>query len=206
MSKGVSTKKFDFNGESVARLTPLNLNVPLCLSKRLSSFSSSPRRIRTTALAHGPPQYFSQKPSFNSISISHSHCGFCVSQSKGLQKNEPIVCYDDAGGSCAARLWWMLRCLGFQEPTILEGGVPLSYESWSGDYPPSFSIVPPHTHVFLVLRLGWRGAQSTAIGPQLKKSSHIRPLCGEGRGYRRMHKGFALTTIMAQGEHTILMD
>jgi|EP00670_Eutreptiella_braarudii_P004021 thiosulfate/3-mercaptopyruvate sulfurtransferase len=44
-------------------------------------------------------------------------------KSKGLQKNEPIVCYDDAGGSCAARLWWMLRCLGFQEPTILEGGI-----------------------------------------------------------------------------------
>lgn len=41
----------------------------------------------------------------------------------GLGEGTPVVAYDDAGGSIAARLWWMLHVLG--EPVaVLDGGLP----------------------------------------------------------------------------------
>lgn len=40
----------------------------------------------------------------------------------GIAAGTPVVCYDDAGGSVAARLWWMLQVLG--EPVaVLDGGL-----------------------------------------------------------------------------------
>jgi thiosulfate/3-mercaptopyruvate sulfurtransferase len=46
----------------------------------------------------------------------------------GLAPGLPVVVYDDAGGSIAARLWWMLHVLG--EPVaVLDGGL----AAWPGD-------------------------------------------------------------------------
>jgi thiosulfate/3-mercaptopyruvate sulfurtransferase len=40
----------------------------------------------------------------------------------GIAHGQPVVAYDDAGGSIAARLWWMLHALG--EPVaVLDGGL-----------------------------------------------------------------------------------
>lgn len=40
----------------------------------------------------------------------------------GIAEGTPVVAYDDAGGSIAARLWWMLHALG--EPVaVLDGGL-----------------------------------------------------------------------------------
>ena len=40
----------------------------------------------------------------------------------GIAEGTPVVAYDDAGGSVAARLWWMLQVLG--EPVaVLDGGI-----------------------------------------------------------------------------------
>jgi thiosulfate/3-mercaptopyruvate sulfurtransferase len=40
----------------------------------------------------------------------------------GIAAGTPVVAYDDAGGSIAARLWWLLRALG--EPVaVLDGGL-----------------------------------------------------------------------------------
>jgi thiosulfate/3-mercaptopyruvate sulfurtransferase len=40
----------------------------------------------------------------------------------GVADGQPVVAYDDAGGSVAARLWWMLRVL--DEPvSVLDGGL-----------------------------------------------------------------------------------
>lgn len=39
-----------------------------------------------------------------------------------------VVCYDDAGGSIAARLWWMLNAVG-QPAAVLDGGI----SSWTGE-------------------------------------------------------------------------
>ncbi len=40
----------------------------------------------------------------------------------GTGGNEQVVVYDDAGGSFAARLWWMLQWLGHEAAAVLDGG------------------------------------------------------------------------------------
>jgi thiosulfate/3-mercaptopyruvate sulfurtransferase len=41
------------------------------------------------------------------------------------------VAYDQGGGAYAARLWWMLRWLGFESVAVLDGG----YAKWSAEGP-----------------------------------------------------------------------
>ncbi len=41
---------------------------------------------------------------------------------KIIQYNQ-IVIYDDAGGMIAARLWWLLRWLGYEKVSLLDGGI-----------------------------------------------------------------------------------
>ncbi len=46
----------------------------------------------------------------------------------GIGEGQPVVAYDDAGGSVAARLWWLLHVLG--EPVaVLDGGI----AAWTGE-------------------------------------------------------------------------
>ncbi len=45
----------------------------------------------------------------------------------GIGDRDAVVAYDDASGSIAARLWWMLRAVGV-EAAVLDGGLP----AWSG--------------------------------------------------------------------------
>jgi thiosulfate/3-mercaptopyruvate sulfurtransferase len=42
----------------------------------------------------------------------------------GVARDTLVVAYDDAGGSVAARLWWMLRQLGHGGGRVLDGGLP----------------------------------------------------------------------------------
>jgi thiosulfate/3-mercaptopyruvate sulfurtransferase len=42
----------------------------------------------------------------------------------GFGDDSDIVAYDDAGGSIAARLWWMLDDLGHTRVSVLDGGLP----------------------------------------------------------------------------------
>jgi thiosulfate/3-mercaptopyruvate sulfurtransferase len=44
--------------------------------------------------------------------------------STGLRPGMRVVAYDDARGSIAVRLWWMLRWLGHDAAAILDGGWP----------------------------------------------------------------------------------
>lgn len=41
----------------------------------------------------------------------------------GFGDDQTIVAYDDAGGSIAARLWWMLEDLGHRDVRVLDGGI-----------------------------------------------------------------------------------
>ncbi|HUR48785.1 MAG TPA: sulfurtransferase [Acidimicrobiales bacterium] len=47
---------------------------------------------------------------------------------RGIGDDNVVVAYDDAGGSVAARLWWMLDVLGHRA-AVLEGGI----GSWTGE-------------------------------------------------------------------------
>lgn len=41
----------------------------------------------------------------------------------GISRRSRVVAYDDAGGSTAARLWWLLRAHGHAEAYVLDGGL-----------------------------------------------------------------------------------
>ena len=43
---------------------------------------------------------------------------------QGMRDDVQVVAYDDAGGTFAARLWWMLRWLGHERVALLDGGLP----------------------------------------------------------------------------------
>lgn len=58
----------------------------------------------------------------------------------GLVEGQPVVTYDDRGGSVAARLWWMLASLG--EPVaVLDGGL----AAWTGPLRTDEPAVTPVT-------------------------------------------------------------
>jgi thiosulfate/3-mercaptopyruvate sulfurtransferase len=46
----------------------------------------------------------------------------------GLGRGHRVVVYDDAGGSVAARVWWLLRAHGHAAVAVLDGGV----RAWTG--------------------------------------------------------------------------
>ena len=47
----------------------------------------------------------------------------------GIARGQQVVAYDQGGGAYAARLWWMLRWLGFQSVAVLDGG----FAKWSAE-------------------------------------------------------------------------
>lgn len=56
----------------------------------------------------------------------------------GIAEGTPVVAYDDAGGSHAARLWWMLHVLG-EPAAVLDGGL----AAWTGPLVVDVAPVPP---------------------------------------------------------------
>lgn len=67
----------------------------------------------------------------------------------GIDDDDQIVVYDDAGGAFAARAWWCARWLGHEAVAVLDGGI----AAWPGPLsreipvvkPGRFSIRPPLT-------------------------------------------------------------
>ncbi len=63
----------------------------------------------------------------------------------GIADGQPVVAYDDAGGSIAARLWWLLHVLG-QPVAVLDGGLaqwPGELSTQTPEYPPVDRAVRP---------------------------------------------------------------
>jgi thiosulfate/3-mercaptopyruvate sulfurtransferase len=44
----------------------------------------------------------------------------------GVGPETEVIAYDDSGLAYAARLWWMMRSIGFRPPALLDGG----YQTW----------------------------------------------------------------------------
>lgn len=44
----------------------------------------------------------------------------------GIHRGSEVVVYDDSAFAFAARLWWMMRSLGYRPPRLLDGG----YSAW----------------------------------------------------------------------------
>ena len=56
----------------------------------------------------------------------------------GIDENVQVAVYDGAGGSVAARVWWMLRWLGHDAVAVVDGGWP----AWTGEGLPVTRDVP----------------------------------------------------------------
>lgn len=57
----------------------------------------------------------------------------------GVAPGRQVVAYDDAGGSSASRLWWLLRWLGHERVSLLDGG----YPAWLREGLPVEAATPP---------------------------------------------------------------
>lgn len=58
---------------------------------------------------------------------------------RGVTPESQVVVYDDMGGNFAVRLWWMLRWLGHEHVSLLDGGYPM----WVKEGHPVTTEVPP---------------------------------------------------------------
>ena len=56
----------------------------------------------------------------------------------GVAPQRQVVIYDDGGGSFAVRLWWMLRWLGHERVSLLDGG----FAAWKRENRPVDGAVP----------------------------------------------------------------
>jgi thiosulfate/3-mercaptopyruvate sulfurtransferase len=69
----------------------------------------------------------------------------------GIGDDSEVVAYDDAGGTIAARLWWMLDDLGHRNVRVLDGGI----GAWVAAGGPLTAQVPAPVPVQLSLRSAW---------------------------------------------------
>ena len=58
----------------------------------------------------------------------------------GMREDRQVVVYDDSYGTMAARLWWLLKCLGHRRVAVLDGG----WQAWIAvGYPVNDHVVKP---------------------------------------------------------------
>ncbi len=82
----------------------------------------------------------------------------------GIGDNSDVVAYDDAGGTIAARLWWMLDDLGHARVRVLDGGI----EAWVAAGGALTDEVPATRPGRLTLRTAWtRTIDREALVPRL---------------------------------------
>ena len=67
----------------------------------------------------------------------------------GIGRRHRVVAYDDAGGTVAARLWWMLDVLGHRRAAVLDGGI----AAWRAAGLPLTATVPAHPAVPVLERV-----------------------------------------------------
>jgi thiosulfate/3-mercaptopyruvate sulfurtransferase len=65
----------------------------------------------------------------------------------GVRADRPVVAYDAADGSVAARAWWLLRWAGHTDVAVLDGG----YAAWTAeDRPTTVDVPAPEPGDFVV--------------------------------------------------------
>jgi thiosulfate/3-mercaptopyruvate sulfurtransferase len=77
----------------------------------------------------------------------------------GIGRGHRVVAYDDAGGTVAARLWWMLDALGQAGAAVLDGGI----EAWQAAGLPVTAEVPTFAAAKPIPTPGARSAWTRTI-------------------------------------------
>ena len=73
-------------------------------------------------------------------------------EAAGIGSTDEVVAYDDARGTIAARLWWMLDALGHERVRLLDGGL----GAWTAaGYGLTADVTPPLARGHLWLRDSW---------------------------------------------------
>ena len=69
-------------------------------------------------------------PDFNELAQKIGACG--------ISNHTQVVVYDDAGGAFAGRSWWLFRCLGHDNVSVLDGGI----QSWQRQGYATTTVLP----------------------------------------------------------------
>ena len=70
-----------------------------------------------------------------------SPTAFCEAMGRlGVGDDTRVVLYDNSYGAWAARVWWMLKWVGFERAALLDGGLSV----WKGEGRPVTSDTPVH--------------------------------------------------------------
>ncbi len=77
----------------------------------------------------------------------------------GIGREHHVVAYDDAGGTVAARLWWMLDVLGHRRVAVLDGGI----AAWRDAGLPLTADVPAFAPVAPAARVAAAGSWPRTI-------------------------------------------
>jgi len=94
----------------------------------------------------------------------------------GFGSEHLIVAYDDAGGTIAARLWWMLDDLGHRRTAVLDGGL----QAWREAGHPLSTAEPTHPRATLRLAPTWsRTVDRDALRGRLGSATVLDARAGE---------------------------
>jgi thiosulfate/3-mercaptopyruvate sulfurtransferase len=98
-------------------------------------------------------------------------------EAAGIGSSDEVVAYDDAAGSIAARLWWMLDDLGHERASVLDGGI----GAWlAAGYPVTTDPASVRPRGHLVLRDAWtnvtdRDAVAAGLGSMVLLDARAAP-------------------------------
>jgi thiosulfate/3-mercaptopyruvate sulfurtransferase len=101
--------RFDLRDTEAGRRAYLTAHIPRARYADLNRDLSSP--VTGTSGRHPLPD-----PARFAATLSHW----------GIARGIPVVAYDEANGSYAARAWWLLRFMGHAEVAVLDGG----FKAW----------------------------------------------------------------------------
>ena len=96
---------------------------------------------------------------------------------QGLKPEDTIVCYDQASGAFASRLWWMLRWIGHDAVAVLDGGL----AKWTQERRPTTVDVPR----FAATTYPARVRRSMAVDVRHVESSLGKEVLLDGRAAKR---------------------
>jgi len=117
----------------------------------------------------------------------------------GIDNSIQVAVYDDAGGSHAARLWWMLRWLGHDAVTVIDGG----WSSWiKEERPVSSKVVIPAAKKFIASpRLNWT-VTADEILKELNKPETCILDARSGQRFRGVNEKFDPVAGHIPGAHS----